>query len=313
MLKRLLIIDAHAVIHRAYHALPKLKTKKGELINAVYGFLLVFLKAVSELSPDYVVACFDRPEPTFRHKKFKDYKAQRPKTPKDLGDQIPKVKQILQAFSVSLFEKQGFEADDLIGTLANQAINESQSHTLYDKARDLETIVATGDLDMLQLVNRNVKVYALRKGVKDTVLYDENKVFEKYGFSPQLLPDFKALVGDASDNIPGVPGIGPKTASRLLKKFGSLEKIYKGITAGSWRLVIKERIKKKLLESKKQAFLSRELTQIQLDVDIDFDLGKTSWKNYNKDRAIKVLEEFEFSSLIKRLPGARNKNPGRLF
>ena len=188
--KRLIIIDSNSIIHRAYHALPRLTTKKGELVNAVYGFLLVFFKAIREFQPDYIAACFDFPGPTFRHKKFKEYKAKRPPTPKDLVSQIPKVKEILDAFSVLIFEKEGFEADDIIGTISCLV---SRKQVLPE----IETIILSGDLDILQLVDSKTKVYTLRKGVKDVVLYDENLVKEKFqGLTPEQILDFKALRGD---------------------------------------------------------------------------------------------------------------------
>ena len=167
--KHLLIIDANSVIHRAYHALPLLTTKKGELVNAVYGFLLVFFKAIKDFQPDYIAACFDFPGPTFRHKKYKEYKAKRPPTPKDLVSQIPKVKEILNAFSVPVFEKEGFEADDIIASLK-----------IKNQRAKIKNIIISGDLDLLQLVDKQTGVYILRKGVKDTVLYDENLVKEKF-------------------------------------------------------------------------------------------------------------------------------------
>jgi len=227
--KRLIIIDGNAVIHRAFHALPPLTTKKGELVNAVYGFLLVFFKAIKEFQPDFVVATFDFPAPTFRHQKYKLYKATREKAPKELYQQIPKIKEVLEGFNVQIFEKQGFEADDLIGTISQKAPKKQI-------LPEIETIILTGDLDALQLVDKNTKVYILRKGVKDIVLYDREKVKEKYGgLEPEQLIDFKALRGDPSDNIPGVFGIGEKTAIALIKEFGTLENLTK-----NWGKILKK-------------------------------------------------------------------------
>ena len=207
--KRLIIIDSNSIIHRAFHALPLLTTKNGELVNAVYGFLLVFFKAIREFQPDYIAACFDFPGPTFRHKKYKEYKAKRPPTPKELYQQIPKIKEILKDFNVPIFEKEGFEADDIIGTLAAFS-------TKKVIASPIETIILSGDTDILQLVNPQTKVYVLKKGVKDIVLYDENLVKEKFqGLTPEQILDFKALRGDPSDNIPGVTGVGEKIAIDL--------------------------------------------------------------------------------------------------
>ena len=294
--KRLIVIDGNAIIHRAFHALPPLKTKKGELVNAIYGFLLAFFKAIKEFNPDFVVATFDFPAPTFRHKKYKLYKATREKAPDELYEQIPKVKEILKSFNVQIFEKQGFEADDLIGTISKRA-PKKQIHP------EIETIILTGDLDALQLVDKKTKVYTLRKGIKDTVLYDKEKVKEKYdGLSPEQLIDFKALRGDPSDNIPGVFGIGEKTAINLIKEFDSLENLYQKLRENSEKTKkIKESLRKKLIDYKEQAFISKMLAQIKQDVDIDFDLKKCLWGRYNRDKVIKIFKNYEFKTLVARL------------
>ncbi len=277
--KRLIIIDSNSVIHRAFHALPSLTTKKGELVNAVYGFLLVFLRAIKEFKPDYIVACFDLPGPTFRHKKFKDYKAKRPPTPKELLNQIPKIKRVLKVFNVPVLEKQGFEADDIIGTISTNLSSRGFSPTT-------ETIVLSGDLDILQLVNKNTKVYLLKKGVKNTVLYNEHLVKEKYfGLNPNQLVDFRALKGDASDNIPGVAGIGEKTAVDLLKRFGTIENLYNQLESGKEKAQeIKPKTKELLVRQKEQAFLSRSLAEINKNVLIDLNTGSCQWGKYDKKR-----------------------------
>ena len=289
--KRLIIIDSNALIHRAFHALPPLATKKGELVNAVYGFLLVFLRATRELKPDYIAACFDFPAPTFRHEKFKEYKGKRKPAPDELYQQIPKVKEVLAAFNVPIFEKEGFEADDVIGTITEKTADET------------ENIILSGDKDTLQLVNENNRVYFLRKGVKDIVLYDENSVKEKYqGLPPEKLVDFNALKGDPSDNIPGVKGIGEKTAIDLILKFGSLEALYREIEENSEKSKgISSKTKEILIKYKDQAFLSKFLAQIEKKADIDFSLEKCRWQKFDKQEAIKIFEKFEFQSLIKRL------------
>jgi len=287
--KRLIVIDSNAVIHRAYHALPPLKTKKGELVNAIYGFLLVFLKAIKELKPDYIAATFDLPAPTFRHQKYKLYKATRKKAPDELYEQIPKVKEVLENFNVPIFEKKGFEADDLIGTISKKG------------GPEIETIILTGDLDALQLVDNNTKVYTLRKGVKDTVLYDIEKVKEKYGsLAPEQLVDFKALRGDPSDNIPGVPGIGEKTAIKLIKEFNNLENLYFALDK------VDQPLRAKLEQYKDQAFVSKMLAEIKQDVPIDFNLEKCRWGYYNRDKVIKIFKDYEFKTLIGRLPDIKN-------
>jgi len=300
--KNLIIIDSNSIIHRAYHALPPLTTKKGELVNAVYGFLLVFFKAIRDFQPDFIAATFDFPGPTFRHKKFKEYKAKRPPAPEELYQQIPKVKEILKALEVSIFEKEGFEADDIIGTISRLAPKKQV-------LPEIGTIILSGDLDTLQLVNPRTKVYSLRRGVKDVVLYDEKQVQEKFqGLVPEQLLDFKALRGDPSDNIPGVTSIGEKTAIKLLLEFGSLENLYKEIEIKSERAKkLKPKLKETLLKYKEQAFLSKSLAQIKKDVPIDFNLKECQWKEYNKEKTIQIFKNLEFHSLIKRLPTAKTQ------
>lgn len=301
--KRLIIIDGHALIHRAYHALPPLTTKKGKLVNAVYGFLLVFFKALRELRPDFIVATFDLPAPTFRDKLYKEYKATRPKTPDDLNQQIPIVKKVLNALGIEIYEKEGFEADDVIGTIAKLA----QRKQIYPP---IETIIITGDLDTLQLVDPQTRVYTLRKGVRDTVLYDREMVKERYQLEPGQLPDFRALKGDPSDNIPGVPGIGEKTAINLIKEFGSLENLYSALISGRKISAINQRLRAKLEEYKDQAFFSKILSEIKIDVPIAFNLNDCQMKDYNRERAEKILREFDFDSLIGRLPEVLGNNEG---
>jgi len=299
----LVIIDSNSIIHRAYHALPPLATKKGELVNAVYGFLLVFLKAVKDFHPEFIAAAFDLPLPTFRHKKYGEYKAKRPPTPEDLRSQMSVVKEFLKVFSVPVFEKEGYEADDIVGTIAQKSASAKKA---------LEIIILSGDLDSLQLVGTRTKVYALKKGIKDVILYDEEQVKERFqGLRPEQILDFKSLRGDPSDNIPGVKGIGEKTAIELLSKFGSLENIYKKIekTPGDF----KKNTKELLAKYKDQAFLSKFLVQLEKNVPIDFDLDNCMWLDFSEKEASLLLEKFEFYSLVKRLPELkkRGENPVR--
>src|SRR3989338_6695243 len=248
--KRLLLIDANSLIHRAFHALPELSNSKGEQINAVYGFLLVLFKALKELQPDFVAACFDAPGKTLREKKYEQYKAKRVKAAQELYDQIPKIQEFLAALHIPSFEKEGFEADDLLGTMAEK-VAKKQVHP------PLETIIVTGDMDMLQLVSENTRVYSLRKGLQDTVLYDEAKVKERFsGLVPSQVIDYKALRGDPSDNIPGVSGVGEKTATELVSTFQSLENLYKELEANTEKAnSLKPKLKEVLRKSKDQAFL----------------------------------------------------------
>jgi len=300
--KKLIIFDSNAVIHRAYHALPPLTTRDGKLVNAVYGFLLVFLRAISDFSPDFVAAAFDLPAPTFRHKIYKGYKAKRPPAPKDLYSQIPIVKEILGAFGVKIFEKEGFEADDILGTIANK-VNTNKGLS------KISIIIISGDLDSLQLVDSSTKVYFLRKGVKDVTLYDNKAVEDKFGnLTPKQLTDYKALRGDASDNIPGVRGVGDKTATGLLLRFGTLEGIYEAIEKKSKKADdLNLKLKTILLAGKTQAFLSKKLVTLEKKVPIDFDLKECQWGNYDKKKASEALSGLEFYSLIKRIENIDQK------
>lgn len=288
--KRLIVIDSNSIIHRAYHALPPLTTKKGEVVGAVYGFLLVLLKALKEFQPDFVAATFDVAGTTFRHKKYKEYKAKRAKAPDELYQQIPKVKEVLKGLGIKVFEKKGFEADDLIGTISHLAPKKQV-------LPEIETIILSGDSDALQLIDDHTKVYTLRKGVKDTVLYDKKLVEEKYqGLTPKQLIDFKALKGDPTDNIPGVPGIGEKTAMGLIKEFGTLENLYQQLAE------VKPKLREVLMQNKEQAFFSKELVEIYKAVPLDFNLQECQWENYDKEKASQILNNFNFYSLIPRLP-----------
>ncbi|MDD5012846.1 MAG: 5'-3' exonuclease H3TH domain-containing protein [Candidatus Pacebacteria bacterium] len=285
--KTFVVIDGNSVIHRAFHALPPLKNKKGEIVNAVYGFLLVLIKIINEFNPQYLGVCFDLPEPTFRKKAFAEYKAKRKKAPQELYDQIPMIKDFLRLFNISICEKSGFEGDDIIGTLSH----------CFD---DINNIIVSGDLDTLQLVNKNTKVYFLSKGVKEGSFYDEDMVKKRYdGLDKEKLIEYKALRGDISDNIPGVKGIGEKTAIELIKNFKTIESLYNNINSPK----ITESIRKKLLEGKENAFLSKELSEIKKDVPLDFCLCNYEWGNYDLKKLKKILEEYGFKSLIKRIPG----------
>ncbi len=302
--KRLIIIDSNSIIHRAYHALPPLTTKKGELVNAVYGFLLVFLKVIKEFQPDFIAAAFDFPAPTFRHKKYKEYKAKRPPAPEELYQQIPKVKEVLTAFNIPFYEKEGFEADDIIGTITRLAPKKQ----IFPET---ETIVLSGDLDTLQLVDSQTKVYTFKKGVKDTVLMDITEVEKKYGISPHQLLDYKALKGDPSDNIPGVTGVGEKTAINLIKNFNNLENLYKDLEENSDRVKkLKPKLRETLLKYKEQAFFSKMLAQIKNDVPIDFKIQDLRWQGYNEEKVKTILRKFEFLSLIDKLPGRERVQNG---
>ena len=232
--QKLVIIDGHALIHRAYHAIPPLTTKNGEIVNAAYGFSVILLKVIKDLSPDFIVVAMDLPDKTFRHHEYQDYKANRPKAPADLISQFGLVREVIEAFDIPIFEEPGYEADDLIGSLAKKA--------RQDEA--LETYIVTGDLDELQLVDETTKVYTMKRGFTDTVIYDRAMINERYGLKPEQFVDFKALKGDPSDNIPGVAGIGEKTAVNLIQEYETLDQIYINLDK------IKPTISKKLEENK---------------------------------------------------------------
>ena len=291
-LEKLVLIDAHALIHRAYHALPELKSPNGQIVNAVYGFCSVLIKIVREIRPKYLAAAFDLPAPTFRHQEFKEYKAQRPKMPDDLIPQISLVRNVLQAFCIPAFQKEGFEADDIIGTIVEKVKKERPNLTI---------IIATGDLDTLQLVGPKVKIYTLKKGVKKTLFYTLETVKERFGLSPEQMADFKGLSGDSSDNIPGVPGIGPKTASYLIQKFDSIENIYQAIENGREEEIGKPNLIKKLKEFHQQAIFSKYLATIRKDVPIDFNLEQCFWEKYDFQEVEKLFQRLGFPSLLKRL------------
>jgi len=293
--KQILIIDSNALVYRSYYGLPRLKNKRKEIINAVYGFYLILFKVLKELNPDFVVATFDLPSPTFRHVTYKEYKSNRAETPEELYKQIPKIKQLLEIFKIPIFEEKGFEADDIIGTISELIIKKEK--------QEIENIILSGDTDLFQLINSQTKVYFLKNGGKNT--YDENAVKEKYeGLLPEQLIDFKALKGDASDNIPGVLGIGEKTALKLIKEFGDIDTLY--LNLGK----INNNVKNRLEKDKDKAFFSRKLVKIRRNVSIDFELEKCRWKEYNIGKAVEMLKDLGLMNLIEKLPKLNNKKVG---
>lgn len=311
--KTLVLIDGHALVHRAYHALPPLNTGKGELVNAVFGFSSILLRVLKDLAPDYIAATFDLPGPTFRHKEFEEYKATRVKAPDELYAQIGRVKDVLAAFNIPIFEKAGYEADDLLGTIVRQ-LRTNPSTALRVKKHQLKTVIVTGDLDTLQLVDKDTSIYTLKKGVKDTMIYGEAEVKERFGgLSPEQMNDYKGLKGDPSDNIPGVPGIGEKTAIELLKEYGNLENLYKQIEkshpstsldkARDKTLGVKSNnLLNKLLDFKEQAMFSKYLATIKKDAPIKFKLPDALTRDFNKDEVVKIFKDLGFYSLVNRLP-----------
>lgn len=286
-----IIIDGNALLHRGYHALPNLTTSRGEPTGALFGFCSTLLTVLRELDPSHVAVTFDRPEPTFRHERYAEYKAHRDKMDDVLAQQIPSVKRLVSAFSMPIFEQVGFEADDVVGTLVRLA---------HEEQPDMPVYIVTGDLDALQLVDEHTRVYTLRKGLSDTVIYDEQAVYDRFGFAPSALIDYKALRGDPSDNIPGVAGIGEKTATLLIQRYGTLEHLYDEYEVDE---TLNARVRKLLREGRDAAFFSRELATIVRDVSIEFSLEWCVFTaNYDRDMVVAFLQEKECTSLIRRLP-----------
>ncbi len=297
--KTLVLLDSHAVLHRAFHALPGFTSPKGEPTGALYGFVSTLLKTIDDFNPDYLVACFDLPEPTFRHRFYEKYKAKRPKMESELSAQITKAKKVLELFGVPVYEKAGFEADDVLATVVEKMKPEL-------KPKNIEIVVVTGDLDTLQLVQTGVKVYTMKRGIKESMMYDTKAVKDRYGFGPKLLPDFKGLMGDPSDNIIGVVGIGEKTAKTLIHNFGSLEDIYKKLKKDKTafeKVGIKQRIIKILEENEEEAFFSKALAEVRIDVPIDFSLEDAVWgEGFDKEKLRDFFQDLGFRTLFQRLP-----------
>ncbi len=293
----LVLFDGNAIVHRAYHAFGSTKyrqarpltvSKTGEVVSAVYGFAQMLLRVLNELKPTHYAIAFDKKGPTFRHKLFDDYKAHRPPTPDELLGQIERVKDLVDAFQIPLFEQEGYEADDILGTLSRMA-----------GEKGIETVIITGDADTMQLVSPRVKVLYPKAGrsFSDTTLFDAEAVREKYGVGPEQIPDFKAMVGDASDNIPGIPGIGDKTAAKLIQEFGSLEEIYQRLEE-----VEPPKVREKLEDNEAGARRSKELATIVTDMLLDFDLEKYRASTFDRSKVAGLFRELEFYSLLSKLP-----------
>lgn len=284
--KTLVLLDGNALIHRSYHALPPMTTKAGESVNAVYGFTTTLFSVLEKFKPEYIAASFDLPGGTFRDELYKEYKATRVAAPDDLYAQIPRVKELVQAFNIPIYEQAGFEADDCVGTLARQA-----------EVAGVNVIIVTGDTDTLQLVTDQVKVFTLRKGIKDMVLFGPAEVEAKYGFKAEHLIDYKGLRGDSSDNIPGVKGVGEKTATELIQQLGSLENIYAHLDE------VKPKVREKLEADRDIAYLSKKLGTIDTKAPVTLDLEKTVAHDFDHEVVKKFLRDLEFFSLLKRVPG----------
>ncbi len=294
--KTLVILDAHAILHRAYHALPDFSSPTGEPTGALYGVTTMLLKIIEEFKPDYMVACYDLAEPTYRHEAFDGYKAGRKKTDEALVQQIDRSRDIFKSFGVKIFEQSGFEADDVLGSIA----------MLTKDNKKLSVIIASGDMDTLQCVDKKrVQVYTLKKGIKDTIIYDEKAVKDRFGFGPKLVPDYKGLRGDPSDNIPGIAGIGEKTATALITGFGSIEQIYKKLKKDEEQFLeagIKPRIVNLLKEGEEEAEFSKMLATIRTDAIDKFEVEKTSWRERaDTEGIVSLFSELGFRTVTDRV------------
>jgi len=294
--KRIVLLDTHAIIHRAYHALPEFTGPTGAPTGALYGLVAMLLKIITDLKPDYIAACYDLPKPTIRHEAYEGYKATRVKTDDALALQLKESRKIFEAFSIPMYEREGFEADDLLGTIAHELKAE----------KDVDVIIASGDMDTLQLVDdERVRVYTLKKGINDTILYDEKAVVARFGFIPALIPDWKGLRGDPSDNIKGVKGIGEKTATELIKTFGAIEKIYAALAKGEATFIkkgVKARTITLLKEHEEDARFSKSLATIRLDAPIAFTLPENVWREtIDIQKMFAMCEEFGFRTLKERI------------
>ena len=307
--KTLVLLDAHAIIHRAYHALPEFLSSKGEPTGALYGLSSMLMKIIIDLRPDYIVACYDLPQKTFRHEAYEGYKAGRAKAEDALVLQLKNSRQIFEAFNVPIYDAPGFEADDILGTIVEKM-------KTTPPAGGINIIIASGDMDTMQLVDgEKVQVYTLKKGINDTILYNEKKVIDRFGFKPKFLPDYKGLRGDPSDNIIGIKGIGEKTATNLIINFGTIEEIYEKIKKDE-KTFIKNNVSPRILEliknNEEEALFSKTLAKIRTDAPVDFVLPEnTFWENADLKKVENIFSVFEFRSLFARLKGFfNNKQQG---
>lgn len=278
---KLVLIDGNAILHRAFHALPPLTNRKGEPINAIYGLVSMVLRVILDLKPTHIAVAFDEKAPTFRRKEFPAYQAQRPPTAHELDSQFEKARAFFEAAGIPVYSMPGFEADDVIGTIA-------------DKSKE-DVVIVTGDRDQLQLVNDKIKLYMPIVGLANAKLFGETETVERMGVAPGLIDDYKALVGDPSDNYPGVPGIGPKTATSLLEKYGNFENIYKNLDK------ITLAVAEKLKSGEASGRLSKRLATIIRDVPIEFDFEKMDDWDIDSPKVLDLFSEFGFKTLTERV------------
>ena len=289
--KTLVLLDVHAILHRAYHALPEFESSKGEPTGALYGLCTMLIKLVKDLKPDYIIACYDLPEPTLRHEAYGEYKAGRKKADDNLVQQLERSKDVFRAMNVPMYSSPGFEADDMLGTIVESLKNN----------KNIDIVIASGDMDTMQLINDDrVQVYTLKKGIKDTIIYNEKAVMERWGFAPKLLTDYKGLRGDPSDNIIGIVGIGEKTAEELIQKFGSIENIYKEIKNPKSKIhkEVRPRILELLKAGEEEALFSKMLATIRIDAPIYFTMPTKIWRDdIDMKKVQDLFSQFEFRML----------------
>ncbi len=290
-MKKFIIIDGQGLLYRTFYALPRLTTSYGQIINAVYGFTIILLKLIEEEKPDYIVVAFDTSKPTFRHKEFEDYKIHRKRMPDELVTQIPLVEEIIRNYNISICSKEGYEADDIIGTMVKKA-----------EKRNYSTLIVTGDKDIFQLISPFTKVITTIKGITEVKVYDEESIRDKYGVKPDKIVDIIALKGDSSDNIPGVPGIGEKTAINLIKKYGNINNLFDDIDK-----ISKKSLRERLIKYKEQVLMSKKLATIITDVPIDYNFDDFRIKSPNYGELWKIFNKLEFKNLVKKVSPQTNQ------
>lgn len=295
--KVLVLLDSHAIIHRAYHALPDFASSKGVPTGALYGLSTMLMGIIEKFKPDYIAACYDLPKPTYRHEAYEGYKAGRKKADDELVEQLNSSRNVFKAFHIPMYDREGFEADDMLGTITRE---------ILEKYTDVDVVIASGDMDTLQLVTGDrVQVFTLKKGIKDTITYNEDAVVERFGFKPTLLPDYKGLRGDPSDNIIGIQGVGEKTATTLISTFGTIENMYDELDKGDAKFKaagVSDRMIDLLKNNKDEAVFSKMLATIRKDAPIDFVLPNTTWKeHFNSTEVEDLFRELEFRSLVPRV------------
>jgi len=307
--KTFLLIDGHAVIYRAFYAFPKqLTDPTGRLMNAVFGFSRIVLTAIRNFGPEYIAVTFDHPKPSFRKKDFADYKAHREEMPDELKPQIEIIKEVVKALNIPQYEIEGYEADDLIGTVSRKIDEIANKKPKQVKAKDkiytqVLTIIVTGDQDTFQLVDNNTHVWLPGRGKRQQDKeYDAEDVKGKIGVGPEKVIDLKALMGDSSDNIPGVKGVGPKTALKLLEAFGDLDGVYQAVESGEAEKSFRENLINKLKQDKDNAYLSKQLATIDINVPLEFDLPACKVSGYDKTKAVEIFKKLDFNSLLQLLP-----------